>query len=119
MWKSLSLAACVLFLTGCMTSIADGRSYSGPDSTYTSSHNAAETSQCIQKRWQQVFAANPSSVWLTDKDVEGRYTVYLRDFIYLADVNDEKVGSKVVYYHNGDHLWGTKERLVSAIKSCL
>jgi len=119
MLKSFALVAGAALLSGCMTSIADGRSYSGPDSTYASSHNATDTSQCIKKGWQQVFAANPSSVWLTDKDVEGRYTVYLRDFIYLADIKEEQSGSTVIYYHNGDHLWGTKERLISAIKNCL
>lgn len=119
MWKIITLIVGVSLLSGCMSSIADGRNYNGPDSSYVSSHDAAETAQCIKKEWQSVFVSNPSWVWLTDKDAEGRYTVYLRDFIYLADVKDSQAGSEVTYYHNGDHLWGTKEKLTSAIKRCL
>lgn len=119
MWKLIVMIACSFMLSGCLTSVADGRNYKGVDSTYTSKNSAVITAQCIKKEWQEVFASNPSAVWVTDKDVEGRYTVYLRDFIYLADVKDDRQGSLVTYYHNGDHLWGTKERLIAGIKRCL
>lgn len=114
----LILIALPFFITGCMSSVQDVRS-SGPDSTYQASKPARETAVCIQDGWRNVFASDPSRVWLTDKDVKNRYTVYTPAFLYMVDVIDNGEHSDVIYYHNGDHLWGTKEKLIYQIEKCL
>lgn len=109
----------VLILAGCMSSVEDGRKYNGPDSSYSSERDSQVTAQCIQKQWQEVYKSNPSQIWMTEKDSNGVYTVYAAQFLYIADIKDYGGGSQVTYYHNGDRLWGTKERLINGIKRCL
>lgn len=109
----------VLIVSGCMSSIADGRKYNGPDSSYSSKNDAKKTAQCIQRQWQEVYKSEPSQVWMTEKDINNVYTVYAAQFLYMADVKVFEGGSQVTYYHNGDRIWGTKERLINGIKRCL
>lgn len=109
----------IILLSGCMSSVQDAREYNGQDSSYHSRYSADVTATCIKTKWQDVYVADPSKIWLTKPDNNGIYSVYAASFLYLADVKDDIKGSSVTYYNNGDRLWGTKEKMIQGIKSCL
>lgn len=108
-----------MMLTGCISNLDESRKYSGPSGDYQSRKSDIDVANCIKHGWQEVFAERPSDVWMTEKAKDGKYSIYTPGFIYLADVESTKWGSHVTYYHDGDHLWGTKEKLTSRIKKCL
>lgn len=118
--KNLLLSVVLsLILTGCISNLDESRRYSGPAGDYQSSRSDIDVANCIKHGWQEVFADRPSDIWMTEKAKDGKYSIYTPGFIYLADVKASNSGSHVTYFHNGDRLWGTREKLIDKIKKCL
>jgi hypothetical protein len=118
-WIALILPAA---LSGCIiANVESGRAYNGIDSEYTSSMNTEITAACIKNAWQN----SDVHMGVTESGVNQRntgkmITLYTVNYLEIADVlplADDK--SKVIFYHNGDKIWGTKKTLISAIKGCL
>ncbi|WP_411751765.1 hypothetical protein [Serratia sp. (in: enterobacteria)] len=79
--------------------------------------NTEITASCIKNAWQN----SDIHLGITEGGISQRKTGdYTVNYLEIADVlplADDK--SKVIFYHNGDRIWGSKKTLISAIKGCL
>jgi hypothetical protein len=122
--KLYKLTALILpvALTGCIISnVESGRAYKGVDSEYMSSMNTEITALCIKNAWENTDVhMEVTARGVVQRKTGDMITLYTLNYLEMVDIlplDNEK--SKVLFYHNGEKIWGTKQKLISAIKGCL
>lgn len=109
-------------LSGCfIANVESGRAYNGMDSEYTSSMNTEITAACIKNAWQNSDVhMGLTAAGVSQRNTGDMITLYTVNYTEIVDVSPSVDGkSRVVFYHNGDKIWGSKKILISGIKGCL